>query len=71
MSKINKSKNASSPKALHRQSRTAKSPLAQRNPVALNPLLGKSHVHSKSNMASRSKNKQELKRPAKEDLVDG
>lgn len=40
--------------------------IKRRNPLALNPLLKKSHAHSKSKKAERAKDKQELKKALKD-----
>lgn len=37
-----------------------KNPVSKRNPVALNPLMKKSHAHTESTKAERSKNKRKL-----------
>lgn len=42
-----------------------------RNPVSLNPLMKKSHVHSKSTKAERAKEKQALKKALRERDLGG
>lgn len=44
----------------------SESVVKQRNPVALNPLMKKSHAHTKSAKADRIKGKQDVKRALKE-----
>ena len=42
--------------------KSKKMPMTKRNPIALNPLMKKSHVHAKDIKTERSKNKRSLKK---------
>ena len=51
------------------QSKSVK--LTPRNPISLNPLMKKSHVHSKSTKAERAKNKRALNKEIRQrDLAE-
>ncbi|NNC99885.1 MAG: hypothetical protein HKN85_06870 [Gammaproteobacteria bacterium] len=53
------------------ESKKPKSNVKARNPLTLNPLMRKSHVHGQSIKSERAKGKQDLLKELKEQLKEG